>query len=477
MSYKEFDSPKRTFGDAKVMITRFGEGVDSFIIPAPKESERTKDSLNTETSTFEFNNIDYQINITSSNVGTYITLESIEESDDIDDLEIYIDYHDEEEYSQRSILNIDLYVPTLSFTNTTSSVLYNLASSRKILPLIDIETVDKFNTYIKDELIDYRHFLDIYSMKDMDNREQRENAKVKRKKEKKELGKMVTLIPQPIEKFINENSKINYLKEIENKTNIIPVFKWDDNANLDDFKSFVMRLNGEYPEIGLRVSSLRSFFNNISEIPKIYDIYLILDLNTNFDKDKIKNLIVDIQELSFLHIIYLGAQFDVEDITIPRDDTNDNIINSNQPLLVYESIFDDTRIQRTIGYGDYCGFDKKTITEMPAGGRGTARVVLSSLDDSKKVLIRRGWDDTDITKDKLTGKIKLGYGKSMKKLLKDISLGELDYEHNSKFMDVDICDADISLKDFYPDITTPGVIKTLCFRHNVFSIKYNYIED
>ncbi len=477
MSYKEFDSPKRTFGVARAIITRFGEGVDSFKIPTPKESERTKDSINSETSTFEFNNITYEINITSSNVGTYIILESIEDSDDINDLEIYIDYQDEEEYSQKSILTIDLYVPTLSYTNTTSSVLYDLVSSEKILPLIDIETIDKFNAYITDEMIDFKHFLDIYSMKEMQNRAQRENAKLLRKKEKKELGKMVTAIPKPIEKFINANSKTNYLKEIENKTNIIPIFKWDDSADLDDFKSFIMRLNGEYPEIGLRISSLRSFFNNISEISKIYDIHLILDLNTNFDKNKIKNLIVDIQEFSFLRIIYLGAQFDIEDITIPRDDTNDNIINSNQPLWVYESIFNDTRINKTIGYGDYCGFDKKTITEMPAGGRGTARVVLSSLDDSKKVLIRRGWDDADITKDKITGKSKLGYGKSMKKLLKDINLGELDNEQNSKFMDIKICDADISLKDFYPDITTPGIIKTLCFRHNVISIKHNYIED
>ena len=36
--------------------------------------------------------------------------------------------------------------------------------------------------------------------------------------------------------------------------------------------------------------------------------------------------------------------------------------------------------------------------------------------------------------------------------------------------------ADFSLKDFYPVITTPGVIKTLCFRHNVFSIIHNFVK-
>ena len=477
MSYKEFDSPRRTFGNANVVITRIGIGIDYFKIPAPKESEKTRDSINRETFSFEFNDVIYEITVTSSNAGTYIILESITDSDDIDDLEIYIEYPEDENNAEHSKLNINLYVPTLSFTNTTSSVLYDLASNKKILPLIDIETVDKFNTYIKDELIDYKHFLDIYSMKDMENREERDNAKVKRKKEKKELGKMVTDIPKPIEKFINANSKTNYLKEIENTENIIPIFKWDDNASLDDLKSFVLKLNGRYLEIGLRVSSLHTFINNIDEISKVYDSYLILDLNTDFDKDKIKNLIVDIQGFSFLTIIYLGAQFNIEDITIPRDDTNDNIINTNQPLLVYESIFNDSRIKISIGYGDYCGFDKKTITEMPAGGRGTARVVLLSLDNSRKVLIRRGWDDADITRDNLTGRVKLGYGKSMKKLLRDISNGKLDFENNSKFMDKEICDADYSLKDYFPDITTPGVIKTLCFRHNVFSVKHNYIED
>jgi hypothetical protein len=30
-------------------------------------------------------------------------------------------------------------------------------------------------------------------------------------------------------------------------------------------------------------------------------------------------------------------------------------------------------------YGDYCGFDRKTVSSMPSGGRPTARIVLCSL--------------------------------------------------------------------------------------------------
>lgn len=477
MSYIELNSSTRTFGQSQVIIMINGEGIDSFDIPTPIVSDKTKDSLVTKQETFEYNNVTYSIVINSSNIGTYIIVETEEDSDEIYDFEIFIDNKEEYINPKKEELEIKLYVPTLSYTNTTGAVLYEQINE-KVIPLIDIETEDKFESYLEDELvIGIRHFLDISSMKEMTNKELREKAKLARKIEKKEHGEMITLIPNPTEQFIQANAKINYLKKIINKENVIPVFKWDiNNGDIDKFESFVRTLISEYDQIAIRVSAESSFFTNIEKIAKIHDIHLILDLNTNFDTVQIKTYIKQSTEHSFVNIIYLGAQFSTDDISIARDDTNQNIISSNQPLIVYESIIQDKEITQDIGYGDYCGFDRKTITEMPSGGRGTARVVLASIDDSMKLLVRRGWSNEDITKDKKTGRTKLGYGHSMRKLLQDIAEGELDYEQDSRFMNEEICDADFSLKDFYPDITTPGVIKTLCFRHNVFSIIHNFIK-
>ncbi len=478
MSFIDFNSSIRTFGNAKAIIMCNGEGIDSFNIPAPNEAEKNKDSLVTTKEEFEYNDIIYSIMINSSNIGTYIIIETDEDTDEINDFEIFID-NKKEYFNDEKIedLEINLYVPTLAYTNTTSTVLFEL-TNKKVIPLLDIENEDKFASYLNDELIDMKHFLDISSMKEMTNKEQREDAKIARKNEKKELGKMVTNIPKPIEKFLKIDSKINHLKMIEKKELIIPVFKWEGkNANIQDFESFIRRLNNEYAEIALRVSEPSSFLLHIKEIVDIHDIHLIFDLNTNFNTPIIKDYIKEAAKYQFVNIIYLGAQFNTDDISIARDDANENIINSNQPLLVYESIVQDRAIEKEIGYGDYCGFDRKTITEMPSGGRGTARVVLSSLDSSMKLLIRRGWSEDDVTRDRNTGRTKLGYKHSMKKLLQDIAEGILDYDkHGSMFMNEKICDADISLKDFYPEITTPGIIKTLCFRHNAFSIIHNFIK-
>lgn len=476
MSYIEFNSSTRTFGHSKVIIMLNGEGIDSFDIPAPIDTEKAKDSLVRETKFFEYNDIDYSIEINSSNIGTYIVIESEQDSDDIYNFEIFIDMK-QEFIDIKKELEILLYVPALSYTNTTGAVLYEQIN-KSVMPLIDIETEDKFLSYSKDELIiGHKHFLDISSMKELTNRKEREEAKLTRKQEKKEYGKMNTLIPSPVEKFIQPEHRTNYLKGISHKQNVIPVFKWDENnADIEKLKSFVRTLISEYSEIAIRVSEETSFFKNIDEISKLHDIHLILDLNTNFDTTEIINYIKESTKYSFVNIIYLGAQFNTDDISIAKQDTNKNLISINQPLLIFNSIKQDNEITTDIGFGDYCGFDRKTITEMPAGGRGTARVVLCSLDNSMKLLVRRGWDEKDISKDKTTGKTKVGYGHSMKKLLKDIANGELDYSSGQKFMDENLCNADFSLKSYYPDITTPGMIKTLCFRHNVFSIIHNFIK-
>lgn len=477
MSYIEFNSPTIAFGKSKVIIMLNGVGIDSFDIPAPNVAEKAKESLVRETNSFEYNDIIYTIEINSSNLGTYVVIETEYDTDDIYNFEIFIDTK-QEFINMKQELEISLYVPALSYTNTTSAVLYGQIN-KNVIPLIDIETEDKFLSYLNDELIvGYKHLLDISSMKEITNKEERDKAKLIRKQEKKEFGKMNTLIPSPIEKFMQPEHKTNYLKEIIHKENVIPVFKWDENnANIDKLKSFVRVLMNEYGEIGIRVSEVTSFFENIEEISKIHDINLILDLNTNFNRTEIINYVKESIKYSFINIIYLGAQFSADDISISKNDTNKNLISTNQPLLVFNSIKQDDGIKIDIGFGDYCGFDKKTITELPSGGRGTARVVLSSIDNSMKLLVRRGWDENDISQDTKTGKTKVGYGHSMRKLLKDIAEGELDDHYGQKFMDENLCDADFSLKSYYPDITTPGMIKTLCFRHNIFSIIHNFIKN
>ncbi|PZP12299.1 MAG: hypothetical protein DI602_09735 [Aliarcobacter butzleri] len=478
MSSIAINSEIKTYGKSKAIVMVNGEEIDSFDIPKPKDETNNEDSISTETNTFKYNDIIYSIDITSSNAGTYIQIESEDDSDEIYDFEIFIDNKEDNITQSIEDFKIELYVPTLSYTNTTGAVLYEQTND-KIIPIIDVETEEKFNKYLKDEIIiSSKHFLDISSIKETSNKEEIEFAKLKRKDEKRLQGKMNTILPSPIQKFMELNSKVNYLKRIQDKDKVIPIFKWDENSNLDILKNFIDGLRSDYKEIALRVSSIMSFLENIEKIYNLYSIHLILDLNTNFYIDEIKYIILNIQKYSFANIIYLGAQFNTDEISIPRDYANKNFISQNQPLLIYKLIWQDNEINQNIGYGDYCGFDRKTITEMPSGGRATGRVVLSSIDKSMKLLIRRGWSDDDITGDGTTGRRKIGYRHSMQRLLKDIQDGHLDYDSfGSRFMNEEICDADYSLKDYYPDITSPGIIKTLCFRHNVFSIKYNFIKD
>lgn len=477
MSSIAINSEIKTYGKSKAIVMINGEEIDSFDIPKPKDATNDEDSISTETNTFEYNDINYFIYITSSNTGTYIQIESEDDSDEIYDFEIFIDNKEDDINQSVEDFKIELYVPTLSYTNTTSAVLYEQTND-KIIPIIDVETEDKFNKYLNDEIIiSSKHFLDISSIKETSNKEEIESAKLKRKEEKRLYGKPITIVPSPIQKFMELNSKVDYLKRIQDKDKVIPIFKWEENSTLSILKSFIDGLENNYKEIALRISNIMSFLENIEEIYKLYPIHLILDLNTNFYIDEIKYIILNVQKYSFANIIYLGAQFNTEEISIPRNYANKNFISPNQPLLIYKLILQDNEIKQNIAYGDYCGFDRKTITEMPSGGRATGRVVLSSIDDSMKLLIRRGWSNDDITGDGTTGRRKIGYKHSMKRLLKDIQEGHLDYDDSSKFMDMILCDADYSLKSFYPDITSPGIIKTLCFRHNIFSIKHNFIKD
>ncbi|MGB3751280.1 MAG: hypothetical protein WA945_06895, partial [Arcobacteraceae bacterium] len=448
MSYIEFDDSSVTFGDSEAVILYNGTEIARFTIPLPNLGEKYRDSINSDSDSFSYNDIEYDIDINSSSVGTYITIESIEDSNDIEEFEILVDipkenYENffEEEFEEKDNLKITLYVPTLPFTGTTSAVLFDMVKDEKIIPLIVIDTIDKLNSYKADEMLDFKHFLDVSSIMDMLNREEREKVKLKRKDEKKEQGKMITKIPSPKNRFIPLNAKIDELKKIEVKSNIIPIFAWDEKANITDLISFMKRLvPSEYEDIALRVSYNRTFFDNIDKISELQVKYLILDLNTNFDVDKIQSYITKIKTYEFENIIYLGAQFNPEDISIKQDNTNFNVIANHNPLIVFERLIDKDAISNNLGYGDYCGFDRRTITEHQSGGRPTARVVLNSLDKSMKVLIRRGWDESDVTRDKYTDRItKLGYSHSMRQLLCDIQKGKLDKENNNLYMDAEIC--------------------------------------
>lgn len=483
MSYIEYDSSTVTFGNAELSIRYNGEEIERFPIPAPKLGEKYKDSINSEYFWFEFEDIEYELEISSSNVGTYITIDTDKETHIIDNFEIIIDTYKEHFVEEESDLILPLYVPVLPFTTTTSSVLFELVEEN-IIPLLDIETVDKLKNYEEDELIDFKHFLDISSIKDIINREERENAKLKRKEERKLYGSgnSTTPIPEAKQQFINYDEKAKYLNNLSsNKDNVIPIYKWENShAEISHLKKFIRDLSEDYNEIAIRVSSgdISSFIAEISTISKIMaDNYLLLDMNTNYNRNEIKNIIIHCQKYKFKQIIYIGAHFNPEDISIKEPDTNENIIFLNKPLNTYVHIYSDILVDRNVGFGDYCGFDRKTITEMPSGGRPTARVVLNSIDKGMKVLVRRGWSEKDVTRDIQTKRIKrLGYKHSMLKLLCDIQKGKLDKYKNTIYMNEVDYDADLSLKEFCPDITTPGVIKTLCLRHNIMAIIKNFMK-
>ena len=287
---------------------------------------------------------------------------------------------------------------------------------------------------------------------------------------------MKTSLPSPEEKVIDLSKKIEYYKKVQDKKQAIPVYLWNEDATVVQLKQFVNELKDNFKKFSIRVLDKNTFLRDISEIKELEDFTLFLDLNTNFNVSNIKSYLAKFDK-HFNHIVYLGAHFLPAQMTIPSDALNENHIRENFPIVVYEEL---KTIYPSLKYGDYCGFDRKTLSSMPKGGRPSARVILEDLDSSKKVLIRRGWDEQDKTISKDSGKIKIGMIYSMHKLLCDIQKGELDYvpyPNGIKFIDERICDADAALKSYCPERTTPGEVKTLCIRHNIFSVKYNYMPE
>lgn len=472
MRYREWDLSDVTFGNAQVAILYKDNEIERFDIPIANFGEKYFDSINADVGHFEYNGLDFEITIASSNVGVNISIELLSDKNSsiLNDFDINIMF--DEEINELENLNMSYYVPVVPYTTTMSSAFYGIADNAKVVPMYDIENESKLSSYKEDDLLDFMHYLDISSIQYVVNKGDYNEIKAQRKKEKKETGAMITPYPELIQKTRSIIEKIQILKSLENKKLIIPVFLWDTDSTLKELTSFREKLKDEFKNFAIRIySNQLQFIENIEEVEHKENIHILMDMDTNYNIKDIKNFIDKYDHHGFKKIIYLGAQFKPNNISISRDNTNYNHVLPNQTLLTFEAIQKDKSI---IGYGDYCGFDRKTLSEMPKGGRPSARVVLCSLDKTKQILIRRGWDDRD--KKIIKGRESIGAIHSMERLLCDIKNGLLDKVSNSVFMNTNLCDADAALKSFCPKREKAGIIKTLCIRHNIGSIKHFYLQ-
>ncbi|MHB1693126.1 MAG: hypothetical protein ACYCUW_04495, partial [bacterium] len=171
-----------------VDISVNGEIIESFNIPDRLPEDKMLDY-------FFYENIKYEINFKSLTDGVRIIILTESEDNNLNDFELNTEYH--QEISQK--IKITLYIPTAPFTNTLSTALYGLTDNEKVLPMIDIENKTKFDNYVKDELLNFKHYLDLSSMKYTTNQPDREEAKALRKREKHQTGMMSTCLPEIIE--------------------------------------------------------------------------------------------------------------------------------------------------------------------------------------------------------------------------------------------------------------------------------------
>lgn len=473
-NYNEWDFSEISFGNSNLKIFYDSEFIKEINIPCFNyKAENYNDSIVLFEDFIIVNGVDITVDIQSSNSGIYLTLSSFDDDSKIDyDLFEIIIYEEDNDEIIDEILDteIPLYTPVLSYTNTASAVIYGLhdeiSQNKQLLPLFYIEDTNRLEAYAIDDLIDYRHFVDIFDIEDIVNKAEREDQKRINKERRKEKQKALKL-DEPLKEPMTHNAIIDLYLELTNKTNVIPVYQITDNYfNKDILEADFKKLSLVYDNIALRIIDTVNFLLNLSEINKCLEIfsnyYLIFDMNNNFNKNTIKNLI---NASTKKNIIYLGSNFESKDLTIQRDDGNENHQREDKILDIYFNLLDDFD---GLGYGDYSGFDKKTITKFR--GSATARVILNSLDKTQNtIIIRRGWDERDKTPNpRITG-----YKFSMKRLLKDISENKI----NKLYLNEDICDADDGLKSFGETTTTPGNIKTLCLRHNIYSIIYRFMKN
>ena len=394
---------------------------------------------------------------------------------DLNNIEFILNKYEDE--VEKCDLSIPLYVPTLSYTNLMSSIVYDI-DEENIIPLIDVDSVERLQKYLEDEILLFKHFLDLEFIDMVVNSEAIEEAKEKRKEERKLYGpgKQITDLPDKLRENLDDREITQKYLEISPKNLIIPVLNWSRGKEIF---TDINKLLEVYGEIAIRVSSSFSSFSEtcdsfIEELPKgfsLNNIYVILDLSNNF---VVSQYIDTVQIISqkFENTIYLGAQFGVGEISKRREtETNMNHISSNKPLEIFSIL---QKSCPNLSYGDYCGFDRKTITRA-VGGRPTARVVLASTDDSMKMLVRRAWDERDEKKDS-NGNITIGLIHSMTLLMKDIKDGKVDEVKGVPFLD-DLYDVDESLHEYHPERPSPGILKTMCLRHNYLTIVNNFLDS
>lgn len=485
--YREWDFCDISLGHLSAIILYDGEIIHSFSVPMPTFGDGYEESKVEDYYSFEFEDCAFNLSYISSNVGVYISLECdmSDESIDMEKLtvELISDENDDElGYSYETKRVIMCYVPAMGYTNTTSSILYDIKFN--VIPLLDIDKHERFENYCDDALIINeefpKHFLDLNNMLKIINLEEINVAKAENI-QLRLAGKKTKDLPERKYAKMDYDEILKLFAEIpSSKTSlIIPTYLIDDTP-LDNLPKF-LESTSNFQTIAIRVERTNPYIQTIQQIfTKCTQktCYVILDMGTNYEYDVIAEIISQTKKyIDESKIIFLSSNFTAQQISIKQDDANRNIIKENMTLETYFKI----KLEYPdIIYGDYCGFDRKTLTEQK--GRPTARVILCSLSQKDKILIRRGFDPKDVVK--LGDKYKYGYSKSMIRLLGDIYNGKIDYEdetddegnvvYRHNFLDVDLCDADGGLKSFGPVSTTPGKIKMLCLRHNILSVLHKF---
>ncbi|MDO8453024.1 MAG: hypothetical protein Q7S59_00465 [Sulfurimonas sp.] len=432
--------------------------------------------------------IDYRFNIDSNDLILTIDLSEstiliviedenianyINDSFNLNDFDFALNFKNEE--TQIS-LQIPFYMPTITYTNLASSIVYDVEDYPHTVPLFDIDSEDRFNSYIADDIILFKHFLDLEFSDKIANKEDIEAAKTIKKEARKLKLTSTTELPDKDHQRLTNEEIINSYNSLTNKTLVIPVLNWErdshitqDIKDLEEFENIAIRISSSYIRFIDFIDTLKSEFTD-----KLDSFYIIFDMNNNFAIDQFSDMIIIASKI-FSRVIYLGSPFSASDISKARGtETNMNHIYKNKTLEIFDSLLKLSRENdvNLYGYGDYCGFDRKSITRS-TGGRPTARVVLASVDKSKKILVRRAWDNMDLK----AGSTSIGLIHSMNQLMLDIQNGKLDKDFHSGaiFLNTDDYDTDQALKEFYPQRPAAGLLKTICLRHNYLSIVKNFM--
>ena len=253
-------------------------------------------------------------------------------------------------------------------------------------------------------------------------------------------------------------------KSIKNNENVLPCFIWNDKSDIRILNSFYKELKDNFSTFAIRMVEFLNLKKHITNIRTITDFHIILDMNTSKDIDFIESIITTIKHENFSSIIYLGTPFIGQDLTIPSDslNINSNVIKVNTSIRVKKDL--DKLGHTDVKYGDYCGYDRRTLIKHPKGGTPTARVVLLSLEPTETILIRRGWDSRDRIV-RAGGRTLIGAKHSMNRLLKDLHDGVVDFEKGVKYLDEALVDVDEALKSQYPGKIIQREVKVCIAAH------------